>query len=85
MFPFYDFLEKGLSKSEALKRAKIHYLKTTSDPHLRTPYYWAGFVISGDVSPVKLNKNSSTNWSYFIWPLLIISSLTLFYLKTRVR
>ncbi len=73
MLSFYSFLEKGLSKSEALRRAKIYYLETTSDPHLRTPYYWAGFVISGDISPVNILKVSTSNLnSYIIWSSVFI-------------
>ena len=81
MLSFYEYLENGLSKSEALRRAKIHYLETTSDPHLRTPYYWAGFVISGDVSPVELTKNGPNIWNYLIWFLAIgLIIVIIFYL-----
>ncbi len=76
---FYEFLEKGLSKSEALRRAKIHYLQTTSDPHLTAPYYWAGFVISGDISPVKISKKSATYWGYLAWGALVLLLTAILY------
>ncbi|MBU2927949.1 CHAT domain-containing protein [Winogradskyella psychrotolerans] len=58
---FYDYLKEGLSKSEALKNAKQDYLKNIDDPNLKHPYYWAGFVLTGDTSAIV----SSTNyWLY---------------------
>ncbi len=56
---FYEGLSKGYSKSEALRKAKLKYLETTEDEFLRHPYYWAAFVVSGDVSPI---SNSNTLW-----------------------
>ena len=50
---FYENLASGRSKAEALRNAKLAMLKSPySDP-----YYWAGFVISGDAtSGVKFNN-----------------------------
>ena len=48
MVYFYEFLEKGISKSEALQKAKIKYLETTKDEALKHPYYWSGFVLNGN-------------------------------------
>ncbi len=63
---FYEQLNKGHSKSEALHNAKLEYLKTTQEPELKHPYYWAGFVLIGDNSPIA----SSTPWWY--WALGIV-------------
>ncbi len=49
---FYKGLSEGKSKTEALRDAKLKYLKTTDDDLLRHPYYWAAFVVSGDVAPI---------------------------------
>jgi len=59
---FYEELENGSSKDEALRQAKLKYLDTTEDALLKQPYYWAGFTISGDISSI-----SQTN----IWPYLL--------------
>ncbi len=53
MVSFYKHLADGVEKDVALRNAKLDYLKTTTDPALRHPYYWAGFVISGDTSPMQ--------------------------------
>lgn len=60
---FYMHLKDGLSKDEALKKAKQEYLKSVDDPNLKHPYYWAGFVLTGDTSPI---NNSPNYWIYII-------------------
>jgi len=52
---FYKYLAEGLSKDEALQKAKIEFLKNTDDIR-QNPAFWAGFVVLGDTSPI--NKRS---------------------------
>lgn len=78
MKQFYNNLKDGDSKSEALKNAKLDYIKTTEDVNLKHPYYWAGFVLTGDVSPIVLTTNY---WAY----ALIILGLLAIYLLIRSR
>ena len=47
---FYEHLAQGLSKDEALRRAKLSLL--TSEGATSNPFYWAGFTVVGDVSPL---------------------------------
>ncbi|WP_179351149.1 CHAT domain-containing protein [Winogradskyella vidalii] len=69
MTSFYKHLKKGETKSEALKNAKLDYLKITDDPNLKHPYYWAGFVLTGDTSAIV----SSTNyWLYGVVTFVLI-------------
>lgn len=50
MLEFHRNLKiKKLSKSEALRQAA---LKLRQDPKYRHPYYWAGFIVVGDPSPI---------------------------------
>jgi CHAT domain-containing protein len=60
MQEFYENLNKGDSKSAALRKAKLSYLQHTEVPELKHPYYWAGFVILGDNAP--LVETSSAHW-----------------------
>lgn len=79
MTHFYKQLKAGKAKNEALQLAKINYLNTVTEVELKHPFYWAGFVISGDVSP--LDTPNSYGW-YFAFGALIILSL-LFYINRR--
>ncbi len=50
---FYENLNRGQKKDQALRNTKLDYLKTTDDELLKHPFYWAGFVISGDTTAIK--------------------------------
>lgn len=52
---FYEYLQEGMSKDEALRLSKIKYLQNAPGRML-APQYWAGLVIMGDVSPVTLSS-----------------------------
>ncbi len=74
---FYEALSDGENKDEALRTAKLKYVDNNSDLVLH-PYYWAGFVVSGDVN--KLSK--PTPWlTYGLLLLTIIAIIWVLYKK----
>ena len=75
---FYENLSEGKSKTEALRNAKLKYLENTEDELLKHPYYWAGFVVSGNVEPL---QSSNPLWLWALLALLIFVSL--WYLKKK--
>lgn len=52
MQSFYKHLRNGETKDDALRHAKQDYLNNVTEPEQKSPYYWAGFVLMGDTSPV---------------------------------
>jgi CHAT domain-containing protein len=52
MKAFYQHLKKGERKDEALRHAKLDYLDSVTEPELKRQYYWAGFVLMGDTTPI---------------------------------
>lgn len=62
MISFYKNLDKGYSKSRALREAKLSYLNNVKAAELKHPFYWAGFVMLGDNAA--LVKSSVSFWSY---------------------
>jgi len=78
---FYENLKEGQSKSDALKGAKKYYLETTEDPNFKHPYYWAGFVLTGDTSAI----TSGSNYSVYIIGVLAILALLIFTIKKRLN
>jgi CHAT domain-containing protein/tetratricopeptide (TPR) repeat protein len=76
MTSFYRKLNDGMDKSEALRQAKIEFIKEYSP----NPYYWGAFVLSGDVSTLSINH--PFNFNYLILGLvLLISIITLLYFR----
>ena len=65
MTAFYQGLSKGLPKNEALQKAKLHYLQTTTEPELLHPFYWAGYRVDGDVSPLSFVQKK-VSWSLWL-------------------
>ena len=78
---FYENLSKGFDKSEALRQAKIEFIKKYSP----NPYYWAAFVLSGNVS--KLNLKTPVNVIPYIieivFIILILSAIIYFRKRSK--
>lgn len=72
---FYENLKKGQTKDKALFLAKLDYLNNIDDTFLKHPYYWAGFVVTGDTSAII----SSTN--YKLWILFVLILFTWLFRK----
>nr|WP_320117730.1 CHAT domain-containing tetratricopeptide repeat protein [uncultured Marinifilum sp.] len=51
MSDFYGYLSQGLTKDNALRQAKLDYLKN-ADALKSHPYFWSGYVSLGDVNPL---------------------------------
>ncbi|MEO9571049.1 MAG: CHAT domain-containing tetratricopeptide repeat protein [Polaribacter sp.] len=79
MIDFYNELKKGKSKNEALQIAKLNYLNNAEYKTLKHPFYWAGFIVSGDVSPI----NTSFNYWWIIF--VLGGSLLIFYRKKLLK
>ncbi|MEE9363491.1 MAG: CHAT domain-containing tetratricopeptide repeat protein [Cellulophaga sp.] len=79
MISFYRYLKKGKSKNKALQLAKLDYLYSTDDNNFKHPYYWAGFVISGDITPITVTI------PYEIYVVLILVLLIGIYFFRKKR
>jgi len=62
---FYKNLDKGFSKKEALRQAKLAYLN---------PYFWSGIIITGNTMPVV----STTNFWWFILGGILLIAIIMF-------
>ena len=50
---FYDYLNQGYSKSEAMRKAKIYYLNKFNS----NPTNWGSFVVYGNIDPIVPSRN----------------------------
>jgi len=82
MVNFYKHLKEGMSKNEALQLAKLDYLSSKKDGSLIHPYYWAGFVVSGDISPI---ISTSTYGKYIFGILLFLLLLGVYFFQKRKK
>jgi CHAT domain-containing protein len=77
---FYANLADGMPKHQALRQAKLDHLEHAQD-ELTLPYYWAGLVLVGDVSPVQLENG----WKRYAWWVGVALFLILSVLIWRSR
>lgn len=82
MISFYEYLSQGLPKDEALQKAKISYLNAAQEPELKHPFYWAGFVLSGDITPIEPNY---FNWYIAAGILLFLLLLGWFFKQKKLK
>lgn len=73
MTDFYNFLKLGYRKSEALRKAKLKFIKDSNNISSH-PEYWAGLFILGDDSPIVDSIQANMFWLlFFVTAILIIS------------
>jgi CHAT domain-containing protein len=77
---FFDYLSQGLTKSEALQKAKMDFL-ASANPKTASPIYWAGLNIIGNNDTIELRKNNSIYW----WSVLFVFLLAGGFLYYRRR
>ncbi len=76
---FYHFLKEGISKDLALVKAKREFIH--KNPMKSHPYYWSGFIINGDVTPLTPRGNQ---WLYWLgFAALLATSGAVIYIKKR--
>jgi len=54
---FYEYLNKGMAKGNALGRAKLDYIKKHKNTSEGSPYYWSAITLIGNDAPVFDKKN----------------------------
>lgn len=59
---FYEGLNQGLSKPQALRQAKLKYLKEAKGISAH-PFFWAPFVQLGNTEPIEIDSG----WGYGPW------------------
>jgi CHAT domain-containing protein/Tfp pilus assembly protein PilF len=72
---FYDNLHKGFSKNEALRLAKLSYLKESPTAIGSLPFFWAGLVVVGNAEP--MYTTSLIRWSIILTPLFLLAGIWL--------
>lgn len=55
MKSFYNYLSKGLPKSDAIRRSKLDFLDQTHSARMH-PFFWGSFVVMGDDSPIYIKR-----------------------------
>jgi CHAT domain-containing protein len=62
---FYQYLNKGLPKDEALHQAKKNFLKANPS-RFYNPLYWAGLYLTGNNDALQLDEKKENHQKYFL-------------------
>lgn len=82
---FYKNLDAGLEKDEAIRQAKLHYLKTFPQEYAH-PFLWAPFVQVGSYESISIASKSNNWWLYILLGSVgILSIILLFYRSNKKR
>lgn len=82
MLSFYEYLQTGMDKDEALRQAKLAYLE--AHPHSEAhPFFWASFVPIGDMTAV--SGSGVNRWVYLLGVLMISGMMLKFYFSKKVQ
>jgi len=68
---FYENLNAGERKTEALKNAKQSFFDQTTKDKTH-PYYWAPFILVGDDAPIARITSNTKIWIWIIGGLLLL-------------
>lgn len=83
MKKFYQFLQDGHRKDEALRLAKLDFVK--ENPELSHPFFWAGFIVNGKTDPVTLSYFSKRELLGMVITLACLLIITVIALRIRKR
>jgi CHAT domain-containing protein/Tfp pilus assembly protein PilF len=78
---FYYNLSKGKHKNEAMRLAKLGYLKTSS-PAYSSPYFWAAYEVLGDNTPIAHHFGAPV-LIIITASVIIIAGILIFYFRRR--
>ena len=82
MIDFYKNLKIGKEKDEALRLAKLSWLNNDAIPsQMKHPYYWAGFIASGDTTPLVLEESSTILYLGMLAFLIALVAFFIFFQK----
>ena len=82
MTQFYGNLQNGMTKSEALQKAKLSFLDD-ADPNYAHPMYWGGLYIVGN--PNALHETNAFQYVLFIVLGIAILGIAILLTKTQLR
>ena len=77
---FYKNLIKGFTKSDALKKARIAFLKD-ADQLRSHPYFWSALVVYGNNGP--LYRSNNLKISIVLIAAILILSIGFYFWKRR--
>jgi len=68
---FYAYLAQGLPKDRALQQAKLDFIAEEGG----APFYWAGFILMGDTSPLEDPGMPFLQWGLILLVVILLGGI----------
>ena len=81
MAAFYKELGKGLTKSKALRNAKVNYINRYRGTNI-SPAHWGALIVIGDNEPIR-TAGVLGGYGFWILGLLVAVAVVLFFFRRR--
>jgi len=78
---FYSELAEGKTKHDALQYAQLSFLEKHKENRYSHPYYWSGFLLSGNTEP--LVDSFGLEWFHYMIIVLLGTLLTFLILRRK--
>ena len=72
---FNEYLSQGMTKDEALQKAKIYFIQNNSNSEKLLPYYWANMILIGNTDAINFTVSQNNYWWWIAGGLLIIAAI----------
>jgi len=83
---FNKYLSEGMTKDEALQKAKLYFIQNNSNSEKLLPFYWANMIVIGNTDAIKLMQGSSsiTIWHFIYFCIALILLFIFIYTKRKI-
>jgi CHAT domain-containing protein len=81
---FYQRINQGMAKDEALQKAKLDFIEGADDIR-QNPAFWAGFVVLGDAQPIVMKSFIEQYWIQIVVSSFVTLVLLIFLIKRGTR
>ncbi|MEM9824003.1 MAG: CHAT domain-containing protein, partial [Bacteroidota bacterium] len=82
---FYTYLAEGLTKDEALRRAKLDYLSNSNNSDDAHPFFWAGIIGIGNRQAVHLGPTAGISLNWLLGMGLALCTFLWFWYRKRKK
>ena len=81
---FNEYLSQGMSKDEALQKAKLYFIQNSSSEKM-LPYYWANMILIGNTDAIDLATKHNNYWWWIAGIGFVILLFGFLYRKKIIR
>jgi len=81
---FSEYIFQGMTKDEALRKAKLFYMFEDKRGSV-LPCYWADMILIGNTEPVAFSRGLGIGWDVAIGVIVVLLGVFVFYWVRRRR